>query len=69
MPDRHLFHKEGYEGMKPYWKAYFSIRGNIREGISQHAEIEAFGKQYGQGKDYRYLRNLASEFETTAQVA
>jgi hypothetical protein len=55
--------------MKPYWKAYFSIRGNIREGISQHAEIEAFGKQYGQGKDYRYLRNLASEFETTAQVA
>lgn len=55
--------------MTPYWKAYFEIRGNIREGLYQAEAIEKFGKAFGYGADYRYLRQIASEQTATAQAA
>jgi hypothetical protein len=55
--------------MKAYWKAYFAIRRSIREGKANASDVEAFGTRYGFGADYRYLRQLASEFQQLAQAA
>jgi hypothetical protein len=55
--------------LSPQEKAYFAIRVDIRDGNAKPSDIEAFGKQYGYGADYRYLCEVTSELKSTAQAA
>lgn len=55
--------------LTPQEKAYFAIRADIRNGNANASDIEAFGKQYNYGADYRYLCEIASDTQKTAQAA